>query len=212
MAEHKEGDKKDHILQVAEELFAQNGFEGTSIRDLAAKADVNLAMISYYFGSKEKLFEEMVQRRTFYMRQMMQQLKESDTDPWHKVYTIIDMYVDKILSNVGFHKILLREITMELRSEMNIVICDIVSQNAMQFAAIINDGIKKKVFKKVDVPLTIATILGTINQSTSSKKVICKVLGEDPETYSVNSEEHKNRLKKHLKLLITAHLQKTQEN
>jgi hypothetical protein len=154
----------------------------------------------------------MVQRRTAYMRQMMQQLKESDTDPWHKVYTIIDLYVDKILSNVGFHKIMLREITMELRADTNIAICDIVSQNAMQFAAIINDGIKKKVFKKVDVPLTIATILGTINQSTSSKKVICKVLGEDPETYFINSEEHKNRLKKHLKQLITAHLQKTQEN
>ncbi|MES1161400.1 MAG: TetR family transcriptional regulator, partial [Bacteroidota bacterium] len=48
-------DKREHILIVAEELFGENGFDGTSVRDIAHKAGVNLAMISYYFGSKEKL-------------------------------------------------------------------------------------------------------------------------------------------------------------
>jgi AcrR family transcriptional regulator len=47
-------DKKEHIMHVAMELFAEKGFEGTSIRDLAQKADVNIAMVNYYFGSKEK--------------------------------------------------------------------------------------------------------------------------------------------------------------
>jgi AcrR family transcriptional regulator len=199
-------DKKEHILQVAEVLFAENGFEGTSIRDLAARADVNLAMISYYFGSKEKLFEELVLRRTSYMRQMMQQLNSADTDPWHKIYTIIDLYVDRILSNVTFHKIMFREMSMELRSEMNSTICDTVSQNAIQFAKIINDGIERKVFKKGDVPLTIASIIGTINHSTLSKKLVCQVLNANPESYTINSEEHKTRLKKHLKQMITDHL------
>jgi AcrR family transcriptional regulator len=45
-------DKKTHIIETAIELFAEKGFEGTSIRDLATKADVNVAMINYYFGSK----------------------------------------------------------------------------------------------------------------------------------------------------------------
>ena len=48
-------DKKEQILEVAEELFAEYGFEGTSVRELAKKAKVNVAMISNYFGSKEQL-------------------------------------------------------------------------------------------------------------------------------------------------------------
>ncbi len=47
-------EKQLQILEVAEKLFAANGFDGTSIRDIASEAEVNIAMISYYFGSKEK--------------------------------------------------------------------------------------------------------------------------------------------------------------
>ena len=48
-------DKQIHILDVAEELIAKKGFEGTSVRDISTKAQINVAMISYYFGSKEKM-------------------------------------------------------------------------------------------------------------------------------------------------------------
>jgi len=50
-------EKQLGILLVAERLFADKGFHGTSVRDIAQEADVNIAMISYYFGSKDKLLE-----------------------------------------------------------------------------------------------------------------------------------------------------------
>jgi AcrR family transcriptional regulator len=200
-------DKKDIILLVAEKLFAENGFEGTSIRDLAAMADVNLAMISYYFGSKEKLFEELVLRRTSYMREMLEQITASEVGPWEKLYAIIDLYVERILSNATFHKIMFREISLELRTGMTNNICDILSRNALQFAVVINEGIEKKIFRQVDVPLTIATIIGSINHATLSKKLVCSVLKVDFDSYQVNSDEHKTRLKNHLKQMMTSHLQ-----
>lgn len=48
------------IMDVATELFAKNGFDGTSIRDICKQADVNISMISYYFGGKEELYEKIV--------------------------------------------------------------------------------------------------------------------------------------------------------
>ncbi|WP_431212540.1 TetR family transcriptional regulator [Puia sp. P3] len=54
-------DKREHILTSAEKLFAEKGFDGTSVRDIAQLAGVNLAMISYYFGSKEKLLEALIE-------------------------------------------------------------------------------------------------------------------------------------------------------
>jgi len=206
---HKLTDKKEHILQVAEALFSENGFEGTSIRDIATAADVNVAMISYYFGSKEKLFEEMVQSRTAYMREMIEQIHKSEADPWKKVDSIIDVYSEKILHNTSFHKIMYREMSMDVRTGLSAVICDILAKNALEFSKIIDDGIAKKVFRKVDVPLTIASIIGTINHSTLSKNLVCKVLNVDPATYDIKSPEHINRIKKHLKQLMRSHLSKS---
>lgn len=54
---------KDRILGAAEELFAQHGFAGTSLRQLTTQADVNIAAVNYHFGSKENLVNEVFRRR-----------------------------------------------------------------------------------------------------------------------------------------------------
>ena len=54
---------KDRILGAAEELFAQHGFAGTSLRQVTSRADVNIAAVNYHFGSKENLFNEVFRRR-----------------------------------------------------------------------------------------------------------------------------------------------------
>jgi AcrR family transcriptional regulator len=51
------------ILDAAEELFMQQGFEGASMRMLTAKAGVNLAAVNYHFGSKDALIEAVFRRR-----------------------------------------------------------------------------------------------------------------------------------------------------
>lgn len=54
---------KDRILGAAEELFAQQGFAGTSLREVTSRADVNIAAVNYHFGSKENLVNEVFRRR-----------------------------------------------------------------------------------------------------------------------------------------------------
>lgn len=51
------------ILEAAEELFMQHGFEGASMRLLTTRAGVNLAAVNYHFGSKDALIEAVFQRR-----------------------------------------------------------------------------------------------------------------------------------------------------
>lgn len=59
---------KDRLLNAAEGLFCERGFKGTSIRDIAASAGCNIASVNYYFGSKEKLYEEVWHRHLIPMR------------------------------------------------------------------------------------------------------------------------------------------------
>ena len=54
---------RTRILDAAEELFMQHGFEGTSMRQLTARAGVNLAAVNYHFGSKHALIEALFRRR-----------------------------------------------------------------------------------------------------------------------------------------------------
>src|SRR5260221_11526531 len=54
---------RTRILDAAEELFMQHGFEGTSMRLLTAKASANLAAVNYHFGSKDALIEAVFRRR-----------------------------------------------------------------------------------------------------------------------------------------------------
>ncbi|HEY9789007.1 MAG TPA: TetR/AcrR family transcriptional regulator [Candidatus Obscuribacterales bacterium] len=55
-------DTKQQILDVAERHFAMYGFAGTSLRGIIGVADVNIAAVAYHFGTKEDLFDAVVQR------------------------------------------------------------------------------------------------------------------------------------------------------
>lgn len=54
---------KEKILNAAEALFSEHGFDAVSLRDVTQKAEVTLALSSYHFGTKENLFETVIGRR-----------------------------------------------------------------------------------------------------------------------------------------------------
>ena len=60
---------KTRILDAAEALFMEHGFEATSLRSLTSAASVNLAAVHYHFGSKDELFQAVLTRRLDPMNQ-----------------------------------------------------------------------------------------------------------------------------------------------
>src|SRR5580698_9771543 len=140
------GDKREHILVIAEELFAEKGFDGTSVRDIAQQAGVNLAMISYYFGSKEKLLESLVEWRAGYAYGILEELnKDESLSPWDKIDRLVEFYVDRILNNLRFHNIMYQETTMR-SPEIKSRVIAIKMRNLEQITKIITDGQQKKLF------------------------------------------------------------------
>src|SRR5204863_5909751 len=92
-------EKQVQIMETAEILFAEKGFNGTSVRDIALKANVNLAMISYYFGSKEKLLEAMFGYRQELLKVKIEDINSrKDLSAMEKVYLLIDNYIEKIMA------------------------------------------------------------------------------------------------------------------
>ena len=64
---------QDKLLDAAEALFCEKGFEGSSVRDLTTTAGCNVASVNYHFGGKDKLYVEMFRRQ---IRKLFQRHKE----------------------------------------------------------------------------------------------------------------------------------------
>jgi AcrR family transcriptional regulator len=69
VADATSADTKTRILDAAEQLFMEHGFEATSLRQLTSAAGVNLAAVNYHFGTKEELFQAVLTRRLDPMNQ-----------------------------------------------------------------------------------------------------------------------------------------------
>jgi AcrR family transcriptional regulator len=59
---------QDRLMETAEDLFCNRGFNETSVRDIAAAAECNIASVNYYFGGKDNLYVQVWRRRLTQMR------------------------------------------------------------------------------------------------------------------------------------------------
>lgn len=74
-----DSDMKIRILLAAKKLFAQRGFDGTSVRQICEEAGANVALVSYYFGGKENVFRSLFEY--FFPGQRMSQYSELLKEP-----------------------------------------------------------------------------------------------------------------------------------
>jgi AcrR family transcriptional regulator len=90
---------KDRILAAAEELFAQHGFAGTSLRQVTGRAEVNIAAVNYHFGSKENLINEVLRRRMDEMtRQRLDRLKTAVREHPGELEPVLAAFVEPALA------------------------------------------------------------------------------------------------------------------
>ena len=202
-------DKKEIIIQSAIKLFSSKGFEGTSVREIATDANVNVAMISYYFVTKEKLFESVVEYRASFLKGVFEELNNNDSlSPIEKLDIIIDQTIERKFSNSAFHHLLHRELSLEHRPQMREAISDILLKNMTSVKTIIQNGINDGVFEPVDVELTLTTLMGTVHYLLTSETMCRKILGKPKGFSPFQNKKLKERLSVYTKKLMRTHLLK----
>lgn len=197
-------EKQIAIINAAEKLFAEKGFDGASVRDIAQEADVNVAMISYYFGSKEKLMEAVFEERTVNIKIKVENLLQDDNiTPLQKVYILIDDYVDKFIHQQLFHKIMMREQMINKQSHIAALIHELKKKNIESIRKLIQEGQKSGAFKRnIDIVLMMATMVGTVSQMLNSQHFYRTVYGLEYIT-DIEFQKHiRKKLSTHLKNLF----------
>lgn len=106
--------KKDLILNAALDLIKDEGFEGVTIRKIAARANVNVALINYHFGSKDKLLNTVIQHLIASLKDSFIVLDNASISPRERLKQFLIQYVKT------FHK-------------YPFIVRKLVNQEAMEF-------------------------------------------------------------------------------
>jgi len=192
--------KQIEILQVAEQLFAEKGFDGTSIREISKIAKINIAMVSYYFGSKEKLLESLILFRTSDLKLKLENLFDEKVAPLQKIEKFIAFYIEKVNSNKNMYQILNFENSTKKRVLDSAVFTAIKKGNLQTLKNIIKEGQDALIFKKnVNVELITPTILGTYFYFNMNKPFFGEI-------FNLESESDFND---YVKFHLTKHIQQT---
>lgn len=190
----KFSEKQIQILTVAEELIAKKGFEGTSVRNISAKANINVAMISYYFGSKEKMMSYLYQYRVQKTREHFSEFAETirDGKPEMQMKEMIKYLTSELFKYNYFHGF----VTQELRHNEHLKedLLDFYQLCISKMDEVIKKGIASGVFtfapKSEDV---LSNILGTTLFTIRNKNFIENFVPHKNETQYMKEAEKKVR-------------------
>lgn len=103
-------DVKGRILEVARDLFIKNGYNGTSIRDIASASGTNVAMVNYYYHSKYNLFEYIFEESLDVLMSRVFTILDSDRPFFELIETWIDSYYETLMEYPQIPIFILNEI------------------------------------------------------------------------------------------------------
>jgi AcrR family transcriptional regulator len=98
------------ILEAAKKVFILNGFEGTSMQQIANEAGINKSLLHYYFRNKEKLFAAVFSYAFQNFVPQIQEILNSSASVFTKIERIVSEYMDMLLKNEFIPAFILHEI------------------------------------------------------------------------------------------------------
>ena len=152
-------EKQIHILDVAEKLIANKGFEGTSVRDISANAKINVAMISYYFGSKEKMMSYLYRYRVQKTRESFAEFAEviKEGKPEMQMKELIKFVIRQLFKFSYFHGFVTQELrhTQHLKDDL----LEFYTTFTAKIDEVIKKGVASGVFHNAPKPEDILTLI-----------------------------------------------------
>lgn len=166
MQESTSTDKKQHIMDTAESLFSKNGFDATSTREIAETAGVNVAMISYYFGSKENLLVSIIQRFSHEIRNRIQAAYNLESCPSKRMRRITEAYLDYSFEHPDPIMIAHRELGVSMRPSLQTTIQETYTHVREMVSSTLIQGQEQGLYRSVDISLLIQGIGSMVDSMT----------------------------------------------
>jgi AcrR family transcriptional regulator len=191
------------LLDTAEQIFAEHGYEGTSIRQIAHTAGLNISLISYYFGSKEALYYEIFKQKLTGLHTRLVSASSGIVSVSDKLSKFLKIYIDGYRENLSFQRLLYREVTFLSKSAMRDIIMEHLTRNFKILRSIIDEGVQNGSFKIDDPSLFYLTVFSLLPMSVCGSPLVSIVNCTDTSGNEVLSLE---KLSRYLLILLQAEI------
>ena len=154
-------DPRERILLAAEKLFAARGFSAASVQEITDAAGINKAMLYYYFGSKEKLYNELMEQGSANLKYAMEQALKGNSVEQH-LQRFLTAYFTMIAARPELAQIVYREV-LGYGSDNGPDVRDKLLAYIHQLQELIESGQKNGELRSLDPSLTAYSLFGMSN-------------------------------------------------
>ena len=156
---------RDKILDVAEALFAQRGYAGVGLRQVAAAAGLVKSSLFHHFRSKDQLYAEVLGRVLARIRERLDPVLESGADPARKLDRWVDALIDALAEHPTTARLLLRGLFEEDDFRADPVpeaeeVDETIAAILDGIQRLLKEGVDAGAFRAVSVPHTVQTLIG----------------------------------------------------
>ena len=173
----KNSPRKEVILEKAAQLFRKNGFNATSMRDLAENVGVEAASLYNHINSKAELLQEICFRIANKFTDHMDEVIASDQPAITKIEAILRFHIRQMIHN--FEEVYVSD--REWKHLTDPYLSNFKNQrrtHRQRIAAIIEDGIRKEEIKKIDAPTAVLILLHAVSGIESWHRSRQKISGD----------------------------------
>jgi AcrR family transcriptional regulator len=173
----KNSPRKEVILEKAAQLFRKNGFNATSMRDLAENVGVEAASLYNHINSKAELLQEICFRIANRFTAQMDEVMASDLSAIGKIEAILRFHIRQMLHN--YEEVYVSD--REWKHLTDPYLSNFKGQrrtHRQRIASIIEDGIRKNEIKKIDAPTAVLILLHAVSGIESWHRSRQKISGE----------------------------------
>ena len=173
----KNSPRKEVILEKAAHLFRKNGFNATSMRDLAENVGVEAASLYNHINSKAELLQEICFKIANKFTEHMDDVMASDQTAIVKIEAILRFHIRQMIHN--FEEVYVSD--REWKHLTDPYLSNFKSQrrtHRQRIASIIEEGIRKEEIKQIDAPTAVLILLHAVSGIESWHRSRQKISGE----------------------------------
>jgi AcrR family transcriptional regulator len=178
-------DLRERLIEAARQLFARDGFDAASVRDITARAQANLGAITYHFGTKEALYHAVIERFATPIADQIAGISAESGPPIERLAKAIRAFMDHIWRHPEMPRLILRELASDRR--LPEPVARVIRRNMESFSRMVAEGQADGTIRPGEPHLMAMSIAGQPLFLALAGRAIREAIGTDPGDPAIRS-------------------------
>ena len=193
---------EDRIVDVAKDVFLENGFEMTSMSDIAAKVGINRPTLHYYFRTKERMFRAVLAPIFETFMPKVQTILAGDIPFIERLEKILDEYLIIFSENPFLPRFVLSEIQRNPDNLILMIHRFGIERMLQQLSEILDKEMDTGKIKRIPHIIILCTFYNQLTFPFLTRNMLMKVFSDDTVRYKVFLEEWKQNILSQMRYLL----------